>query len=60
MIDLKMLIIHHTDAIFCKKGVKHSVSDTVFGCCNPEAEKTAQPPNALGGCAERFQAISHS
>lgn len=23
MIDLKMLITHHTDAIFCKKGVKH-------------------------------------
>ena len=55
-----MLITHHTDAIFCKIGVKHSVSDAVFGCCNPEAEKTAQPPSALGGCAERFQAIAHN
>lgn len=59
MIDLKMLITHHTDAIFCEKGMKHRVSDAVFGCCNPEAEKTAQPPSVLGGCAERFQAISH-
>jgi len=40
MIDLKMLITHHTDAIFCEKGMKHRVSDAVFGCCNPEAEKT--------------------